>query len=144
MWCESRYDTTQTKSGPSVPGFRVYRNLCPLVNYCYPAIKAAGKRQLENGWYKKEYEKHPKTPCQRLLELPDVGEGSKAGLWKRSSFLNPVELKKEQDEMDRRLLQVNCQKVDSKTGAPPGACGWNLVLNFGPFSPGKIMAQCGD
>ena len=61
---------------------RVYLSLCLLVNYFYPANKAAGKSRLENGRYKKEYEKHPKTPLQRLLESADISEESKAELLK--------------------------------------------------------------
>jgi hypothetical protein len=53
---------------------------CPLYNYWYPSFKLIDKVKQADGHYKKVYEKSPKTPCQRLLESPDVSEESKAEL----------------------------------------------------------------
>jgi hypothetical protein len=55
----------------------VYRYLCPLVNYWYPTIKVIGKTRLENGRYKKEYERGAKTPYQRLHESLMWGKDTK-------------------------------------------------------------------
>jgi hypothetical protein len=58
-----RYDTQPELDALT----EVYRYLCPLNNYFYPSIKITGKTRLENGRYKKVYDK-PKTPYQRMLE----------------------------------------------------------------------------
>ena len=52
--------------------------------------KVVVKIRLENGQYKKEYKKQPKTSLRRLLESPDISQESKAELGKRRSSLNPT------------------------------------------------------
>jgi hypothetical protein len=88
----------------------VYQCLCPLLNYWYPSIKIIGKIKLENGRYKKIYDK-PKTPCERLLESPDVSEENKAELRRRRELYNPVVMKHALDIVRDRLLQLNREKV---------------------------------
>jgi hypothetical protein len=85
----------------------VYRFLNPLLNYWYPTIRLAAKEKLPSGRYKKIYEKDPKTPCQRLLESPCIGEECKAELRRRAALLNPVALKRGLDEVRDRLLKLS-------------------------------------
>jgi hypothetical protein len=85
----------------------VYRSLNPLLNYWYPTLRLIAKEKLPSGRYKKIYEKDPKTPCQRILESPDVSDECKAVLRHRASLLNPVALKREMDEARDRLLKLS-------------------------------------
>jgi hypothetical protein len=90
----------------------VYRRLNPLLNYWYPTFRLIAKEKQASGRYKKIYGKVPKTPCQRLLESPDLTEEHKAELRPppRSGFLaalfNPVTLKRAMDEARERLLKL--------------------------------------
>jgi hypothetical protein len=88
----------------------VYQCLCPLLNYWYPTMRLTGKTMLDNGRYKKIYEKPAKTPYQRLLESPDVSEDCKAELRWRKTLYNPVLLKSSLDAARNRLLQLNRKK----------------------------------
>jgi hypothetical protein len=88
----------------------VYRCLNPLLNYWYPTIRLIAKEKQASGRYKKIYEKVPKTPCQRLLESPDLAETYKAELRRRALRFNPVTLKREMDEARERLLKLAAQK----------------------------------
>jgi len=85
----------------------VYRYLNPLLNYFYPTIRLTAKEKLPSGRYKKIYEKDPKTPCQRLLESPDISDECKAELRRRKAALNPVELKHALDGARDRLLKLS-------------------------------------
>jgi hypothetical protein len=85
----------------------VYRFLNPLLNYWYPTLRLIAKEKLPSGRYKKIYEKEAKTPCQRLLESPDLSEECKAELRRRAALLNPVELKRALDEARDRLLKLS-------------------------------------
>jgi hypothetical protein len=89
----------------------VYRFLCPLYNYWYPSFKLIEKVKLDNGRYKKVYEKVPKTPCERLLESPDVSAECKAELRRRKALYNPVVLNLSLNEAVERLLRINREKV---------------------------------
>ena len=89
----------------------VYRFLCPLYNYWYPSFKLIDKVKLDDGRYKKVYEKTPKTPCERLLESPDISEECKAELRRRKALYNPVVLNRGLNEAVERLLRINREKV---------------------------------
>jgi hypothetical protein len=88
----------------------VYRCLNPLLNYWYPTLRLIAKEKQASGRYKKIYEKVPKTPCQRLLESPEVAEEYKAELRRRALVFNPVTLKREMDEARERLLKLAAQR----------------------------------
>jgi hypothetical protein len=88
----------------------VYRCLNPLLNYWYPTLRLIAKEKLASGRYKKIYEKVPKTPCQRLLESPDLAEEHKAELRRRAALFNPVALKREMDKARERLLKLVAQR----------------------------------
>ncbi|MDR1174298.1 MAG: transposase family protein [Treponema sp.] len=88
----------------------VYRCLNPLLNYWYPTLRLIAKEKQASGRYKKIYEKVPRTPCQRLLESPEVAEEHKAELRRRRALFNPVILKREMDEARERLLKLAAQR----------------------------------
>jgi hypothetical protein len=89
----------------------VYRFLCPLYNYWYPSFKLIDKVKRDDGRYRKVYEKAPKTPCERLLESPDISEECKAELRRRKALYNPVVLNSGLNEAVGRLLHINREKV---------------------------------
>jgi hypothetical protein len=88
----------------------VYSYLCPLYNYWYPSFKLIEKVKKEDGRYKKVYEKTPKTPCERLLESPDISPECKFELRRRKALYNPVVLNNGLNEAVERLLQINREK----------------------------------
>jgi hypothetical protein len=91
----------------------VYRLLCPLVNYWYPAIKTTGRIKLENGKTRKIREKAPRTPYQRLLEAGGISEEQKNNLRRTAASQNPVQMQRLLNEAQERLLQINRQKGKS-------------------------------
>jgi hypothetical protein len=92
----------------------VYDYLCPLYNYWYPSFKRVEKVKREDGHYKKVYEKIPMTPCQRLLESPDVSQECKTELCRRKGLFNPVILNNDLNVAIEKLLQINKNKIYTK------------------------------
>jgi hypothetical protein len=72
--------------------------------------RKTGKIRLEKGKYRKVYDR-PKRPCERLLELGDIGEEVKEELKRRAGLYNPVKLKIFLDKARNRLLQLNREKA---------------------------------
>jgi hypothetical protein len=88
----------------------VYHYLCPLYNYFYPPFRLIDKVRQDDGRYKKVYEKQPETPCQRLLESPDVNEECKAELRRRKALYNPSVLNSLLNWAVEYLLRTNREK----------------------------------
>jgi hypothetical protein len=88
----------------------VYRRLNPLLNYWYPALRLIAKEKQASGRYKKIHGKVPRTPCQRLLESPDLDEAHKTELRRRAALFNPIMLKRAMDEARERLLKLAAQR----------------------------------
>jgi hypothetical protein len=101
----NRYDTDAETAALS----DVYKYLCPLVNFWYPSIKITGKEKPENGKLKKEYDA-PKTPCQRLLESPDLSDTVKDRLRLMAPQINPVAQKRLEKKAWVKLCKINGQK----------------------------------
>jgi hypothetical protein len=84
---------------------KVYSYLNPLTNYFYPTKKLIAKETLPNGKQKKVYEKHLKTPYERVLEHPDISDSLKSRAKKIKEGLDIVflqeSLEKACDELDR-------------------------------------------
>jgi hypothetical protein len=95
----------------------VYKFLNPLLNYWYPTFRLIAKEKQANGRYKKIYEKGPKTPCQRLLESPDISDECKTELRRRQASFNPVTLKQGMDKARERLLKLSLQKCTTEETA---------------------------
>ena len=88
----------------------IYRHLCPLRNYWFPTIKICGKTRLENGRYRKQYEK-PVTPYQRLLDSHDISDTVKLELQRRKELTDPVALKRQLDQNVALLLKTHYRKI---------------------------------
>jgi hypothetical protein len=70
-----------------------------FTNHFKPTFKLL-RREKKGSKTTRIYEKIPKTPCQRLLDSPDVAETTKALLRTEHEQLNPFELKK---SIERKL-----------------------------------------
>lgn len=64
-----------------------------FTNHFKPTFKLL-RREKKNGRTKRIYEKHPQTPCQRILASPDIPEAAKARLRILHAGLDPFALKK--------------------------------------------------
>lgn len=77
----------------------LYRNeLRPYKNFLQPVIKLISKERI-GGKIRRKYDT-PKTPCQRVMESPEVSEKKKRELKAIYDSLNPAELKR---AIDRKL-----------------------------------------
>jgi hypothetical protein len=84
----------------------VYRFYNPLLNYYYPTMQLIAKEKLPSGRDKTIYAKDPKTPYQRLLESPHIGEKYKKELRRRAALLNPIDLKRKMDNALDQLFKL--------------------------------------
>ncbi len=109
--------------------------LCPLLNHFYPTNKLKDK-QLVAAKMKRFYDK-PKTPFQRVIDSPFVGEDKKQKLIQIHSSLSPVQLRiqeelvRKQIDDKMKLFRINRQNRVSKIQGftPP-----NATKSTNPFS----------
>jgi hypothetical protein len=85
-----------------------------MYNYWYPSFRLMDKVKRADGRYKKVYEKNPRTPCQRLLDLSDASEETKAELTRRKSAQNPAAWNSLLNKAVERLLNINQEKANVK------------------------------
>ena len=83
----------------------LYKNWCLLINYFYPCLRLKSKNRI-NSKVIKHYE-DAKTPYQRLLESPDISEPDKQKLRERKNSLDLLELKKNVDILQDKLLKMS-------------------------------------
>jgi hypothetical protein len=69
------------------------REWSQFTNHFKPTFKLL-KGEKKDGRTKRIYEKTPQTPYQRLLESPDIAQGTKTRLRTEHAALDPFELKK--------------------------------------------------
>jgi transposase InsO family protein len=93
----------------------LYQSLCPLLNYFLPTMKLIEKVK-SGSRVRKVYEKIPKSPCQRLLESPDLSDEVKVELKQRFKRYNPVLLQKQVHRAVNALMTVYERK-----SLPPSA-----------------------
>ena len=98
-----RYDTQEATDALA----RVYRSLCPLINFFYPSAKLISKERHGSRVHK-TYD-DPKTPYQRLLESTYLPDNVKKELRCRASSLHPVKLKRLVTEAQDQLLKLRRQ-----------------------------------
>ncbi|MCX8014533.1 MAG: transposase [candidate division WOR-3 bacterium] len=79
----------------------LYRSLRLYTNYFQPVMKLIEKKRIGSKVLKR-YDK-PKTPYQRLLEAVGLSEANKQRLRDEYAQLNPVVLKRNIEEVKRRL-----------------------------------------
>jgi hypothetical protein len=101
-----RFDSPAEKAALA----EVYRYLSPLYNYWYPSFRLIDKVKQADGRYRKIYEKQPKTPCQRLLESPDISGECKEELRRRKELYNPSVLNTLLNFAVEHLLRINREK----------------------------------
>jgi len=87
---------------------RVYRSLCPLLNYFMPTHKLISKTRVGSK-IKKVYDKNMLSPYQRLLASADLSDDVKNELVSRHGLYNPVKLQKEVHNAVDALLALKRQ-----------------------------------
>ena len=83
----------------------LYKNWCLLINYFYPSLRLKSKDRVDAKVVKR-YEA-AKTPCQRLLDSPDIAEPAKLELRARKQRLDLLELKDKVDTLQKKLLKLS-------------------------------------
>jgi hypothetical protein len=86
----------------------IYQRQTLLSNYFYPCMKLVGKSRRGSRVYRR-YDT-PRTPYQRLLERPEVSDGTKQELTRIFNQLNPALLKRELTELQQQLFQLAASK----------------------------------
>jgi hypothetical protein len=86
----------------------IYQRQTLLSNYFYPWMKLASKSRRGARVYRR-YDV-PRTPCQRLLEHPDVSAEVKQRLRDTFGSLNPAAVKRELGELQSCLTQIASSK----------------------------------
>ncbi|MDR1308181.1 MAG: transposase [Treponema sp.] len=87
---------------------RLYRSLCPLLNYFLPTVKLVDKQRV-GAKVRKVYDK-PRSPYQRLMASLDLSEEVKAELERRYQQYNPVLLQQEVHQAVDALMELNHRK----------------------------------
>ena len=85
---------------------RVYRSLCPLLNYFMPNIKLLSKTRVGSK-IKKVYDKNVLSPYQRLLASKDLSDEVKLELTRRYKSYDPVMLQQEVHDAVDALMELN-------------------------------------
>ena len=94
-----RYDTEE-----QLLLFRLYETLCLYLNFFQPQARLLEKVR-EGSRVKRRYDQ-PKTPCQRILADPEVDEIIKRKLRRKYKKLNPAQLMREINSLQRRLFKT--------------------------------------
>jgi hypothetical protein len=95
-----RYDTDEQLLLLS----RLYAVLCLYLNFFQPQARLQEKVR-EGSRVKKRYDQ-PKTPYRRLLESPEVDELAKRKLRRQYSKLNPAQLMREINSIQKKLFKT--------------------------------------
>lgn len=82
----------------------LYGHLRLYTNYFQPVMKLLGKER-NGAKVKKKYD-IPKTPYQRLMEMPDISSKAKQRLKAEYATLNPAQLKREITRLQEKLLRT--------------------------------------
>jgi hypothetical protein len=102
----SRFDTSSEREALAL----VYRSLCPLLNYFFPASKLLSKTRLGSK-IKKVYDT-PRSPYRRLLDAPDLAPAVKDDLTRRYQLYNPILLQQQVHQAIEDLMSLCRQKQD--------------------------------
>lgn len=82
---------------------RIYKLLSDYLNFFIPTLKLLRKEHIGSK-VKRIYDR-PKTPYQRVLEHPDIGENTKLSLKSKYLTLNPAELLRGINRLTNKLLK---------------------------------------
>ncbi len=99
-----RYDTPEERELLAA----IFRRQTLLSNYYYPCMKLVGKSRRGSRVYR--LHDTPRTPCQRLLERPEVSDAAKQQLRQVFAQQNPAALKRELVELQNRLCALASSK----------------------------------
>jgi hypothetical protein len=104
---------------------RVYKSLCPLLNYFMPTQKLLSKTRVGSK-IKKVYDKKVYSPYQRLLASPDLCDECKKELTERYLLLNPVVLQREVHQAVDALMSLkNTEELEGV--ASPAASALQVI-----------------
>jgi len=101
----ARFDTDKELSAMA----KVYKSLCPLLNFFIPEKKLL-RKTAHGSKTIKTYDR-PKTPFQRLMESPHLSQELKDRLAGQRALLNPVDLQYAVHIAVRALLDAHKAKV---------------------------------
>jgi len=82
----------------------LYGHLRLYTNYFQPVMKLLSKER-NGAKVKKKYDE-PKTPYQRLMEMPEIGSKAKQRLKSEYATLNPAHLKREITRLQEKLFKT--------------------------------------
>jgi hypothetical protein len=82
----------------------LYERLRLYTNYFQPVMKLLSKER--NGAKVKKKHDEPRTPYQRLMDMPDINPKIKKRLKTEYATLNPAQLKREITELQAKLLKT--------------------------------------
>ena len=85
---------------------KVYRSLCPLLNYFIPTQKQLSKTRV-GAKIKKVYDKNIISPFQRLMDSADLTNKVKDVLDERFVVLDPVDLQEQVNIALAQLMELN-------------------------------------
>jgi hypothetical protein len=71
-------------------------------NVCLPSLKLVDKKKIGSRYVRK-YDA-PRTPCQRLIDSPDIDEAKKIFLTTMKCNINPFALKRRIDHLQQQIL----------------------------------------
>lgn len=80
----------------------LYLNLEDYINFFLPSVKCIKKERIGSK-YRRVYDE-PRTAYQRVLDDPNIKEEIKTSLKRKYATLNPVQLKKNLERLQKRLL----------------------------------------
>lgn len=86
----------------------LYGHLRLYTNYFQPVMKLLSKER-NGARVKKKYDE-PKTPYQRLMDMPDISPKIKQRLKSEYATLNPAQLKREITRLQERLLKTAARR----------------------------------
>ncbi len=118
-----RYDTEEQLLLLS----RLYVVLCPYLNFFQPQARLVEKVR-EGSRVKKRYDE-AKTPYRRLLEDPEADEVTKRKLRRQYAKLNPAQLMREINSIQRKLFKtVGVVAIDHTKEAEQEALCFEQIL----------------
>ena len=82
----------------------LYERLRLYTNYFQPVMKLVSRER--NGAKVKKKHDEPRTPYQRLMEMPDISQEIKKRLKAEYATLNPAQLKREIAELQGKILKT--------------------------------------
>lgn len=96
---------------------QLYGVLTPYLMH-FVAVRRTLTKEKVLSKYRRTYEKHPRTPYQRILEHPAIDETMKVRLRQEHEKLNPLVLKREIDKRLQTLYDVQKRYGQSNSQIP--------------------------